>query len=200
MRRRKQREDLVPELTPMIDVIFLLLIFFMVATVFKKDEAVLLLQLPKAKDATVSKSSKQKEILMVNGKRRLYYPISNEGTHYAVQGPTRIEFISRYPVIKNHKKSHPFKYLIVIDGEDTVSVRHRYKVQRSISSIQHPKHRYTYSGNYFINLEKGSHTIELLTDDNQKYPVLMRVLAKEFESMGKDKKVLKQWSIRTSLV
>ena len=72
-----------------------------------------------------TKSSKEKEILMVNGKRRLYYPTSNEGTHYAVQGPTRIEFISRYPVIKNHKKSHPFKYLIVIDGEDTVSVRHR---------------------------------------------------------------------------
>jgi len=65
MRRRKQREDLVPELTPMIDVIFLLLIFFMVATVFKKDEAVLLLQLPKAKDATVSKSSKQKENLVI---------------------------------------------------------------------------------------------------------------------------------------
>jgi len=146
-----------------------------------------------------TKSSKEKEILMVNGKRRLYYPTSNEGTHYAVQGPTRIEFISRYPVIKNHKKSHPFKYLIVIDGEDTVSVRHRYKVQRSISSIQHPKHRYTYSGNYFINLEKGSHTIELLTDDNQKYPVLMRVLAKEFESMGKDKKVLKPMVHKNSL-
>ena len=136
---------------------------------------------------------------MVNGKRRLYYPTSNEGTHYAVQGPTRIEFISRYPVIKNHKKSHPFKYSIVLDGEDTVSVRHRYKVQRSISSIQHPKHRYTYSGNYFINLEKGSHTIELLTDDNQKYPVLMRVLAKEFESMGKDKKVLKPMVHKNSL-
>ena len=44
-----------------------------------------------------TKGSKEKEILMVNGKRRLYYPISNEGTHYAVQGPTRIEFISRYP-------------------------------------------------------------------------------------------------------
>ena len=146
-----------------------------------------------------TKSSKEKEILIVNGKRRLYYPTSKEGTHYAVQGPTRFEFISRYPVIKNQKKTHPFKYLIVINGEDTVSVRHRYKVQRSISSILHPKHRYTYSGNYFINLEKGSHTIELLTDNNQKYPVLMRVLAKEFESMGKDKKVLKPMVHKNSL-
>ena len=64
MRRRKQREDLVPELTPMIDVIFLLLIFFMVATVFKKDEAVLLLQLPKAKDATASKSKQKKNLVI----------------------------------------------------------------------------------------------------------------------------------------
>tara|TARA_B100000959_G_C14953415_1_gene612762 strand:- start:1384 stop:2145 length:762 start_codon:yes stop_codon:yes gene_type:complete len=127
---------------------------------------------------------------MVNGKRRLYYPVREEGVHYAIEGPARIEFISRYPVIKKKKKSHSFQYSIVIDGADTVSVRHRYKVQRSIKSVQHPKHHYTYSGNYFINLDKGSHTIELLANKVQKYPVLMRVITKEFESMGKDKRVL----------
>ena len=136
------------------------------------------------------KNSEEKEILMVNGKRRLYYPVREEGVHYAIEGPARIEFISRYPVIKKKKKSHSFQYSIVIDGADTVSVRHRYKVQRSIKSVQHPKHNYTYSGNYFINLDKGSHTIELLTNKVQKYPVLMRVITKEFESMGKDKRVL----------
>ena len=136
------------------------------------------------------KNSEEKEILMVNGKRRLYYPVREEGVHYAIEGPARIEFISRYPVIKKKKKSHSFQYSIVIDGADTVSVRHRYKVQRSIKSVQHPKHHYTYSGNYFINLDKGSHTIELLANKVQKYPVLMRVITKEFESMGKDKRVL----------
>ena len=136
------------------------------------------------------KNSEEKEILMVNGKRRLYYPVREEGVHYAIEGPARIEFISRYPVIKKKKKSHSFQYSIVIDGADTVSVRHRYKVQRSIKSVQHPKHHYTYSGNYFINLDKGSHTIELLANKVQKYPVLMRVVTKEFESMGKDKRVL----------
>ena len=136
------------------------------------------------------KNSEEKEILMVNGKRRLYYPVREEGVHYAIEGPTRIEFISRYPVTKKKKKSHSFQYSIVIDGADTVSVRHRYKVQRSIKSVQHPKHHYTYSGNYFINLDKGSHTIELLANKVQKYPVLMRVITKEFESMGKDKRVL----------
>ena len=137
-----------------------------------------------------TKNSEEKEILMVNGKRRLYYPVREEGVHYAIEGPARIEFISRYPVIKKKKKSHSFQYSIVIDGADTVSVRHRYKVQRSIKSVQHPKHHYTYSGNYFINLDKGSHTIELLANKVQKYPVLMRVITKEFESMGKDKRVL----------
>ena len=59
MRRLRKREDLVPELTPLIDVIFLLLIFFMVTTVFKKEESALLLQLPKAQDA---KSKGQKPL------------------------------------------------------------------------------------------------------------------------------------------
>jgi len=137
-----------------------------------------------------SKNSEEKEILIVNDKRRLYYPIRGEGIQYAMEGPSRIEFISRYPVVSKKKNSHSFQYSIIIDGVDTVSVKHRYKVQRSIRSIQHPKHHYTYSGNYFINLDKGSHTIELLSDDRQKYPVLMRVVSKEFESMGNNKKVL----------
>ena len=52
-----------------------------------------------------SKNIDEKEILIINGKRRLYYPIKDQNIHYAVQGPSRIEFISRYPVIRNKKKS-----------------------------------------------------------------------------------------------
>ena len=146
-----------------------------------------------------SKNSAEKEILIVNEKRRLYYPVRSESTEYAIEGPARIEFISRYPVIKNKKDSHSFKYSIVVDKKDTINVNHRYKVQRSIKSIQHPKHSYTYSGNYFINLDKGSHTIELFSEKNQKYPVLIRVLSKEFESMGRDKKILKPMVYKNSV-
>ena len=46
---RKQREMITPELTPLIDVVFLLLIFFMVTSVFKSDDVALLLKLPVAK-------------------------------------------------------------------------------------------------------------------------------------------------------
>ena len=45
--KKRTREASTFEMTPLIDVVFLLLIFFMVSTVFKKDELALLLSLPK---------------------------------------------------------------------------------------------------------------------------------------------------------
>tara|TARA_B100000902_G_scaffold324311_1_gene318446 strand:- start:2822 stop:3700 length:879 start_codon:yes stop_codon:yes gene_type:complete len=132
----------------------------------------------------------QKEILLINSKRRVYYPIEKNGLLYQISGPTRAEFISRYPVLKGKKNSHSFNYVIVLNGEDTIQVKHRYKVQSSIRSVQHPKHRYTYSGNYFINLPEGNHSIEVLENKKLKYPVLLRLLSKEFESIGKNQTVL----------
>ena len=137
-----------------------------------------------------SMNGENKEILLVKSKRRLYYPIKNEELRYIIEGPTRLEFISRYPALKKKGDKHSYNYLIVLDREDTVKVNHRYKIQKTIRSVQHPKHSYTYSGNYFINLGKGTHNIELFQDDNLQYPVLIRVLAKEFKSLGKDKEIL----------
>jgi biopolymer transport protein ExbD len=48
MGRRNRREALQPDLTPLIDMVFLLLVFFLVTSVFRKDELALLLKLPKA--------------------------------------------------------------------------------------------------------------------------------------------------------
>ncbi len=45
----KRREPLTPDLTPIIDVVFLILIFFMVSSTFKKEELALLLTLPDVK-------------------------------------------------------------------------------------------------------------------------------------------------------
>lgn len=44
----KRREQLGIDLTPIIDVVFILLIFFIVTSVFKKDELALILDLPKS--------------------------------------------------------------------------------------------------------------------------------------------------------
>lgn len=41
-----KRETLTPDITPLIDVVFILLIFFIVTSVFKKEELALMLNLP----------------------------------------------------------------------------------------------------------------------------------------------------------
>lgn len=43
---RKRRDTISPDLTPLIDVVFILLIFFIVSSVFKKEELALVLDLP----------------------------------------------------------------------------------------------------------------------------------------------------------
>ena len=47
----KRRVTLTPDITPLIDVLFILLIFFMVTSVFNREEATLLLTLPKTQFA-----------------------------------------------------------------------------------------------------------------------------------------------------
>jgi biopolymer transport protein ExbD len=46
----RRRESLTLDMTPLVDVVFLLLIFFLVTTVFKKEELALLLNLPEGKE------------------------------------------------------------------------------------------------------------------------------------------------------
>jgi len=48
----KRREPISPDLTPIIDVVFLILIFFLVSSTFKKEELALILTLPDAKSTT----------------------------------------------------------------------------------------------------------------------------------------------------
>lgn len=76
MARRQRRESLAMDLTPLIDMVFLLLVFFLVTSTFKKDELALLLKLPKAQEGagtekkienlTIELSDEQ---VAVNGKK-----------------------------------------------------------------------------------------------------------------------------------
>lgn len=54
MGRRQRRESLSMDLTPLIDMVFLLLVFFLVTSTFKKDELALLLKLPKTEQGAGS--------------------------------------------------------------------------------------------------------------------------------------------------
>ena len=58
--KRRSREPLHFEMTPLIDVVFLLIIFFMVTSVFKKDELALLLALPKASSGESTQAEEKK--------------------------------------------------------------------------------------------------------------------------------------------
>ncbi len=129
-----------------------------------------------------TEGGEEKEILIVSGKRRLYYNVRPEGLMYAVQGPVRLKFITRYPAMTPGKKArHKFSYDIILNEADTIQVRHKYLRQKSIRSIQHPNHHYTYSGQYTINIPDGQHRVRVLTPENQKYPVLLRAVSKTFE-------------------
>lgn len=61
-RLTKKREMISMDLTPLIDVVFLLLIFFIVASEFKKNETLLNLTLPNS--ASEQKLVEKKEILL----------------------------------------------------------------------------------------------------------------------------------------
>jgi biopolymer transport protein ExbD len=76
MSRRGKRETLTPELTPLIDVVFLLLIFFMVSSVFKKQELSLDLKLPETQTGKAG------------GKKLETVTIELTGSSIAFQGET----------------------------------------------------------------------------------------------------------------
>lgn len=59
---KKRREILTPDITPLIDVVFILLIFFIVSSVFKKNELALVLNLPTSSAQEIQ--LKQKEVII----------------------------------------------------------------------------------------------------------------------------------------
>lgn len=80
----RRREPITPDITPLIDVVFILLIFFIVSSVFKKEELALTLNLPNSnaqaleveqKQINIELSSKQ---LAINGKVVTFLQFNNE--------------------------------------------------------------------------------------------------------------------------
>ena len=70
LRGNKKRSDLLVDLTPMIDVVFLMLIFFMVSTSFTANNS-LKLELPESKAQAANKDEKQVTV-SINSEGRLF--------------------------------------------------------------------------------------------------------------------------------
>lgn len=68
----KRRETIVPDLTPLIDVVFILLIFFIVSSVFKKEELVLILDLPSSSAQELEIKPKEITLEISTGKFAIY--------------------------------------------------------------------------------------------------------------------------------
>ena len=97
----KRREPLAIDLTPLVDVVFILLIFFIVTSVFKKEELALILDLPSsnAKEMKVDK----KEIIIELDKSQL-----------ALNGQ-KTDFITLDKLLKNKAQDKNKPVLIRID-------------------------------------------------------------------------------------
>lgn len=74
--RKRDDDYLEPDLTPLIDIVFILLIFFLVTSVFKKQELAMILNLPSSQNAESSKKNEKDftielkgEVLMLNGEK-----------------------------------------------------------------------------------------------------------------------------------
>ena len=67
--RKSEEESFALDLTPMIDVVFLLLIFFMVSTVFVDFDRRMELSLPSSKSSVPDENKEQIEIEMTNDKQ-----------------------------------------------------------------------------------------------------------------------------------
>ena len=69
---RKRRETIAPDLTPLIDVVFILLIFFIVSSVFKKEELALILDLPSSQAQELEIKPKEVSIEITKDKLAIY--------------------------------------------------------------------------------------------------------------------------------
>jgi biopolymer transport protein ExbD len=67
-----KRDTISPDITPLIDVVFILLIFFIVSSVFKKDELALKLNLPNSNTSALLLKDKDISIELTSNKLAMH--------------------------------------------------------------------------------------------------------------------------------
>ncbi|MFQ6607754.1 MAG: hypothetical protein ACE5EE_04355 [Fidelibacterota bacterium] len=123
----------------------------------------------------------KKEILIIEGKRRTYYQLHKDELVYNLEGPLRLEIITRRAVPRRDNRLRSFGYSLVLDEKDELQVIHKQKRSKGVTSPQHPGHGYTRSEKYYLNIPKGHHTLVLRPLAKRNSPVLVRLLTKRFE-------------------
>lgn len=107
----RKREILTPDLTPLIDVVFILLIFFIVSSVFKKNELALVVNLPSSSAQEVT--LKPKELII---------ELNENDLAYMGKKLSLIELKDKIKEIKDTQKNIIFKIDKVVKYEKVVKI------------------------------------------------------------------------------
>jgi biopolymer transport protein ExbD len=140
LKRPKRRIAIRIDMTPMVDVAFLLLIFFMVTTVFRQPQA-MEINLP-PKDATVQVAQSKVMLLRVNSQGEIFWNMANnpaapEKVTLRQLGGLMKTQLSQEPelitIIKVHREA---KYHFMVDLMDELSMAN---VERFSLAPMNPK-------------------------------------------------------------
>lgn len=123
---RKKREFLQSDLTSLIDVVFLLLVFFMATSVFKKDELALNLTLPKTGDGASAESSKLKLLKFTVTKDKIAL---NKDVVTLEEAKEKIKQISNKEIPIELRIDQKVEYQRVIDVLNTVKAEGFYNIE-----------------------------------------------------------------------
>ncbi len=131
IRIQKGRSLEALNLTPMIDVIFLLLIFFLVATQFSQDDEQLPIKLPSASNA----------VPMTVEPDELVVSIGEDGT-YAVRGE-RLNLVRLETVIAQAVANNPLRQAVIVRGDRRVAFQSIVAVLDLMGKLKVPSYRIT---------------------------------------------------------
>jgi len=98
IRPKREQEEVSFQLAPMIDMTFLLLIFFMVTTKISKDQVKVDIKLPVATNAVIPNDVSNRDIISIDGVGNLY--IGNEPTDQKKLKAHLIQRFKDYPPLR----------------------------------------------------------------------------------------------------
>ena len=121
-----------------------------------------------------------KENLFYEQNEREYFVLYKSNLNYEIEGPIRLELISRRAIPEKSKRKYEFGYEIFLNDTEPIEVRHKKYKKDNMFSNDHPGHGYTQSGNTVINLPDGLHKISIAPLFKGK-PTLIRVINKLYK-------------------
>ena len=120
------------------------------------------------------------ENLIHDNNEREYFVLYNSSLNYEIEGPIRLEIISRRAIPQQSKRKYEFGYKISLNDSKPIEVKHKKYKKENLFSDQHPGHGYTQSGNAIVNLPNGNHSLNIIPLYEGK-PTLVRIIKEVYK-------------------